>query len=132
MARDSDLAALAALIGAGALAMRKKSSVDLGPIPPELKGVNVSGANFRQRLAEIDNPYRKVTPEELRAVRGRVLDTDPAFRGVVRDSDNNPVLSGTGQTVKSGSYKKGGKVKKTASSRGDGIAQRGKTKGKMR
>ena len=36
------------------------------------------------------------------------------------------------QNAAGDTYKKGGKVKSTASSRGDGVAQRGKTKGRIR
>jgi hypothetical protein len=48
------------------------------------------------------------------------------------DSRGQPVSTGTGDFVRRQSYKKGGAVKaKSASARADGIAKRGKTKGRI-
>ena len=126
MARKRNLAALAALLGAGALASRK--SVDLGPPSEESADFDVRGPDFAARL---NNPYRTVTPSELKAARQRVFASEPGLRNVVQSGDAYPVQTGDGMFLKFGqSFKEGGKVK-SASSRGDGCAQRGKTRGKM-
>lgn len=122
MAKGKNTAALLGLLGAGALAAGQipylgKVALDssLKPTRPERE----------TRLPE----YPVVSDEERKAARKRVFETEPSLRGTLRTEDYQPILSGTGLPIRSG-MKKGGKV--SASSRADGIAQRGKTKGRMR
>lgn len=126
MARKRNLAAIAALLGAGALASRK--GTDLGPPSEEFADVDVRSPNFMERF---ENPYRKVTPSEMKAARQRVFASEPGLRNTVQSGDAYPIQTSDGMFLKFGqSFKEGGKVK-SASSRGDGCAQRGKTRGKM-
>ena len=67
-------------------------------------------------------------------MRKRLAETEPVLRNKLMSEDYEPVRSGTGLLWKTGAtrndgMKSGGKV--TASRRADGIAQRGKTRGKM-
>lgn len=106
MARSKrNAAALAALLGAGALASRK--GVDLGPLPEfdsdafeRAYGIGTRPTALRRAMEEDDD----------RALRAEVADVKRYV----------PAAS---------PYKKGGKV--SASSRGDGIARRGKTRGRL-
>jgi hypothetical protein len=106
MARGKrNTAALAALLGAGALASRK--GVDLGPLPE-------FDSDAFERAYGIG-----ARPTDLR--RAMEGDDDRALRAEVGDVKRYvPAV---------GPYKKGGKV--SASSRGDGIARRGKTRGRL-
>jgi hypothetical protein len=113
MAKGRKTAAMLGLLGAGALASKQipyLGRVDLDAAPKEVR------------------PDPVVSDDERKAARKKVYDTEPSLRNTLRTEDYQPVLSGTGMSVRSG-MKKGGKV--SASSRGDGIAQRGKTRGKM-
>ena len=51
--------------------------------------------------------------------------------GLTRDASAIDTTTEERRNIAGDTYKKGGKVKATASSRADGIAQRGKTKGRM-
>ena len=122
MAKGRRTAALGALLGAGALATKQI---------PNLGGTNLN-AGPKMKRPEIETripEYPVVSDEARKAARKRVLDTEPGLRNTLMDEDFRPVLSGTGLPIKTGGMKKGGKV--TASRRADGIAQKGKTKGKM-
>lgn len=73
-----------------------------------------------------------------RAILGKMLEK-PVQKGIVKMLGGNPAFVDMDESSKEdyaeddrGAYKKGGKVKRSsASKRADGIAQRGKTKGRM-
>jgi hypothetical protein len=128
MAKGRRAAALGALLGAGALATKQipyLGRVDLNQTPKNTQDADLSELESAERDA---NSYRKVTPSALKAARKRTFETEPSLRGTLMSGEGYPVLSGTGLPIKYG-LKKGGKV--TASRRADGIAKRGKTKGRM-
>lgn len=113
----------AAILGAGALAARL-GRVELNEVPKPTK------LEIGTRLSE----HRVPSEGEFRAARQKVFETEPGLRNALRTEDYEPILSGTGLywktgAARSGGMKSGGKV--TASRRADGIAQRGKTRGKM-
>jgi hypothetical protein len=121
MAKGRNTAALLGLLGAGALAAKQipyLGRVDLDAVPKPTR------PERETRLPE----YPVASDEDRKAARKKVYETEPSLRGTLMTEDYQPILSGTGVSVRSG-MKKGGKV--SASSRGDGIAQRGKTRGKM-
>jgi hypothetical protein len=117
MAKGRKTAALGALLGAGALA------AGLGGVKLD-SASETKGAGRETRLPE----YPVVSEEARTAARKRTFETEPSLRGTLRTEDYRPILSGTGLPIKTGGMKKGGM---TASRRADGIAQRGKTKGRM-
>lgn len=144
--KNEDLIALAALAG-GVYGLNEARKVDksLGPKVdlradgspdpyPEKKRVSSkelreSRESLRDELTRED--YGNASPERLKRARAAAIQEEPSLRGVMVDSSGMPVRSGSGY-VRSGQYKKGGAVKaKSASSRADGIAQRGKTKGRI-
>jgi hypothetical protein len=51
--------------------------------------------------------------------------------GLTGNASANDTSAEERRNIAGDTYKKGGKVKSTASSRGDGIAKRGKTRGRM-
>ena len=118
MAKGRNTAALLGLLGAGALAS------NLGSV--KLDSPKEKRPERETRIPEYPVP----TDEERKASREKLFKTEPSLRGTLRTEDYVPILSGTGLPIKTGAMKKGGKV--SASSRADGIAQRGKTKGRMR
>ena len=73
-----------------------------------------------------------------RAILGKVIEK-PVQKGIVKMLGGNPAFVDMDEAPKEdypeddrNAYKKGGKVKRgSASKRADGIAQRGKTKGRM-
>ena len=113
MAKGRNTAALLGLLGAGALASN-------------LGGVKLDSSKEKRP----ERGYPVVSDDERKAARKKVFETEPSLRGTLRTEDYVPILSGSGLSIKTGGMKKGGKV--SASSRADGIAQRGKTKGRMR
>jgi hypothetical protein len=144
--KNEDLIALAALAG-GVYGLNEARKVDksLGPKVnlradgspdpyPNKKSVSSkelreSRESLRDELTRED--YGNASPERLKRARAAAIQEEPSLRGVMVDSSGMPVRSGSGY-VRSGQYKKGGAVKtKSASSRADGIAQRGKTKGRI-
>jgi hypothetical protein len=118
MAKGRKTAAMLGLLGAGALA------AGLGRVKLD-SASETKGAGRETRLPE----YPVVSDEARTAARKRTFETEPSLRGTLRTEDYRPILSGTGLPIKTGGMKSGGKV--TASRRADGIAQRGKTKGRM-
>jgi hypothetical protein len=116
MARGRNIAALAALLGAGALASSKKALED-------------SDTDTMEFLRRYQDSNLKMLPSEERAVRRKVFAEEPGLRNVVRSEEVYPVSTGSGTFLRSG-MKKGGKVM-SASKRADGMAKRGKTRGKM-
>jgi hypothetical protein len=117
MARGRNLAALGALLGAGAMAASRKGDT---PFDEE--------ADVMNYIKKAADSNWKLMPGEEAIVRRRALLAEPGGRNLVLSEGAYPVLTGSGKFLRSG-MKKGGKV--TASRRGDGIAQRGKTRGKM-
>ncbi|NBS67702.1 hypothetical protein EBT31_02160 [bacterium] len=115
MARKKGLEkAAAGLLGAAALLQATKTDLtDRGP-------------KFQYEIDESLNQYRPATDDELRDARIKAL----KGTGIVTTSDGLPIdtLDGRGY-LKSTPFKKGGSV--SASKRADGMAQRGKTRGKM-
>ena len=91
-----------------------------------------------------DREQKKITPpSELGVVnnlRNAASDAKDAVAKKVREVFNPKVKASVGEPLeveekayggKVNKMAKGGKVKKSSTSRGDGIAQRGKTKGRM-
>ena len=100
----------------------------------ELKG---SGESVRDELDRDKYAYAdkegmeltKSMPDRLARARAAAIKEEPSLKGVAVDSSNTPIRSGS---VFLGTGKKaGGVIKSSASKRADGIAQRGKTKGRM-
>ena len=79
-----------------------------------------------------------IIPQLARMAVGRILEK-PVQKGIVSMLGGNPAFLDDNPPAQEdypeddrNAYKKGGKVKRSsASKRGDGIAQRGKTKGRM-
>ena len=120
MARGRNLAALGALLGAGALAASRKNTT------------GVSGDGDAKKLAflkQYADTNLKMTPGEEAAVRRRALAEEPGGRQLFVSEEGYPVSTGSGKFLRSG-MKKGGIVS-SASKRADGAAKRGKTRGKM-
>jgi hypothetical protein len=129
------LAGLAALGTMGAIASRmssprgKRSALDEIEADVALKGPTPTGG---RRAADIlDEEYARNKPAVTDEEQARI------FKGIpgVRTSTGIPVRSGDG-LLETESFKKGGAVKSrgsvsSAAKRGDGIAIRGKTKGRM-
>ena len=131
MAKGRKTAAMLGLLGAG-LAASKLGGVSLPPSDPEQADVVDEARRkygFKGAQEYFKNPNRTPTDVERTRAREKVFKTEPNLRGTLRTEDYVPILSETGLPIKTGVMKKGGKV--SASSRGDGIAQRGKTRGKM-
>jgi len=131
VAKGRKTAALLGLLGAGAAAS-KRGSTSLGPRDPETADITDEAMRkygFKGAQEYLSNPYRTPTDAERTRARKKVYETEPSLRDTLRTEDYQPILSGTGLPIKTG-MKKGGKV--SISSRADGIAQRGKTRGKMR
>jgi hypothetical protein len=137
---NTDLLALAALAG-GALAFKKKADKDYAELP-EQKELAARQAKKREALDTFVAENRKASPEELSAARRKAASEELNPEGRI-GGRRSSLVSGSGEPVTtrtgfaytedypSTKLKKGGKVK-SASSRADGIAQRGKTRGKMR
>lgn len=116
---------LAALAGLAALGVMGRRGTDLGPLPEDVDPEELRAPYFQAEESE----YRPVHPAEMRRARKRVLEKE--IPGAVLSSDAYPVTSGSGMPIRSAQYKKGGEVKSKAKGRGDGICQRGHTKGRM-
>ena len=109
-----------------ALNVKDLSSLNIGT------GTQISNAKFfdnNPRLFNLASKMSRVnaTPDNtnshlLKLMGQGILNNPGSFRGTVTDN-------ATGKVIKK--YKKGGKVKKTKAHRGDGIAKRGKTRGRM-
>lgn len=144
--RKKDLAAMAAFAATMAgLNEARKVDKSLGPKvdlradgspDPYPKKKRVSSAELRASRDSLQDELTRedhgtASPARLERARAAAIQEEPSLRGVMVDSSGMPIRSGSG-FLKSGKYKKGGAVKsKSASSRADGIAQRGKTKGRM-
>jgi hypothetical protein len=129
--KNKDLLALAALAG-GLYGLNEAGKVDKSLEKMKIGGGgrNVSSEQFMDAIdATNRDQYRNATPDELKRARLRAIREEPTLRNVIVDSSGMPVRSGSGY-ARSGQYKKGGTVK-SASSRADGIAKRGKTKGRI-
>ena len=74
-------------------------------------------------------PVRRAVQKGVGALGPAVQGIESMMRRPRRDEDEMSEL--TREVGRSMNYKKGGKVKSSASKRGDGIAQRGKTRGKF-
>jgi hypothetical protein len=107
-----------------------------GTVAGIAKGLSGSGAaaeedtskKVRQRSA--DEASTQPTPPQK---SGKTYDPNMSIKGKLYEGRNPEIGDDTREaagTEKAG-YKRGGKVASKASSRGDGIAQRGKTKGRM-
>ena len=127
MAKGKNARALLGLLGAG-LAARAMTLPSLGEGDADRREVHqealdklgLSGAGDY-----IVNPNRRITEAERRQARMRA---SPDSASLVLSGDGTPVRAGDG-FLRSQQFKKGGKV--SASKRADGIAQRGKTRGRM-
>jgi hypothetical protein len=150
--RHEDILALAALAG-GLAAFKKKADKDSAALPESKENEArlaakraESGKVFDEeigdpaerralgsKILEVNqDKYGKASPERTRQAKLRALQEEDALRGVLTDSSGMPVRSQSGRSVGSGQYKKGGAVKtKSASARADGIAKRGKTRGRV-
>ena len=127
MAKSKNTKALLGLLGAG-LAAKALTTKSLEPLPPEKEEAYQEALNkfgLRGTLDYFANPNRTITEAERRQAR-RLASPDTS--SLVLSGDGTPVRAGDG-FLRSQQFKKGGKV--SASKRGDGIAQRGKTRGRM-
>lgn len=124
-----DLAALALLAG-GIKAFKDRSDL----LDKEEKKKDPYAAGRAATKAELSAARRKAAREELNR-KDRVIGGP---RSPLVSSSGDPVTTGTGgyaftedipDSAVSGRFKKGGVV--SASKRADGIAQRGKTRGKI-
>lgn len=120
MAKGRKTAAMLGLLGAGALAAKQI---------PYLGRVELDSVHKRPELESRIPEYPLPTDDQRKESRKKLFETEPGLRGTLRTENYVPILSGDGLPIKTGGMKKGGKV--SASSRGDGIAQRGKTRGRM-
>lgn len=131
--KNKDLLALAALAG-GLYGLNEAGKVDRSLQKMKVAGGerDLSGPKFMEAIDEVTaDEYGTADPDRLKRARARAIREEPSLRGVVVDSSGMPIRSGSG-FLKSGQYKKGGAVKaKSASARADGIAKRGKTKGRI-
>jgi Sec-independent protein translocase protein TatA len=151
--KSKDLLALAALAG-GVAAFKNKMDKDVAELP-EQKEAAERQAKKRAALDAFVAQNRKETPEEIRATRRQAAyeELNPENqtgrrRLPLTDRYGSPVTTrfggyahteGSPDSAMQGAnsqrnvgMKKGGAVKaKSASSRADGIAQRGKTKGRI-
>lgn len=138
--KSKDLLALAALAG-GVAAFKNKMDKDVAELP-EQKEADERRAKKRAALDAFVAQNRKETPEEISATRRQAayeeLNPESRIGGrrtPLTDRYGNPVTTrfgGYAHTEVPPGMKKGGAVKaKSASSRADGIAQRGKTKGRI-
>jgi Sec-independent protein translocase protein TatA len=131
--KTEDLLALAAL-GGGLAAFKKKADKDYAELP-EQKEVAARRAKRREELDSFVAKNRKASPEELSEARRKAASEELNLKNTGRrkipmvDSSGNPITTRSGFAHTEG-MKKGGKVS-SASSRADGIAQKGKTKGRM-
>lgn len=131
--KTKDILALAALAG-GLYGLNEAGKVDKSLEKMKVAGgaKDVSGSKFMDAMDELTREdYGTASPERLKRARAAAIREEPSLRGVITDSSGMPIRSGSGY-LKSGQYKKGGAVKSnSASSRADGCAVRGKTKGRM-
>jgi hypothetical protein len=132
--KNKDLLALAALAG-GLYGLNEAGKVDRSLEKMKVAGGarDVSGTKFMDAMDEMNrDEYRNATADELKRARLRAVREEPALRGAIVDSSGMPVRSVSTRSgyARSGQYKKGGMVK-SASVRADGIAKRGKTKGRI-
>ena len=103
----------------------KKSSTSVADqIPTEAPNAKASGLSKEELAADSKVPYKsmssKAAPAQTEGSEAR------AQIERMRDIYNSDA------SVRPEGYKKGGTVKSSASSRGDGCAQRGRTRGTMR
>jgi hypothetical protein len=119
-------------LAGGLYGLNEKNKIDKSLEKMKVAGGarDVSGTKFMDAMDEMNrDEYRNATADELKRARLRAVREEPALRGAIVDSSGMPVRSGSGY-ARSGQYKKGGMVK-SASVRADGIAKRGKTKGRI-
>ena len=133
--KNQDLLALAALAG-GLAAFKSKADKDYAELP-EQKEVAERQAKRQAELNDFVERNRKATSAELSAARRQAAyeELNPEgrvgrSRTPMTDRYGNPMTTGTGGFAYT-EMKKGGAVKSSASKRADGIAQRGKTKGRI-
>jgi hypothetical protein len=106
-----------------------------GTVAGIAKGLSGSGAaaeedtskKVRQRSADEASaqPTQPTPPQKS----GKTYDPNMSVKGKLYEGRNPEIDDDTREAA--GGYKRGGKVASKASSRGDGIAQRGKTKGRF-
>ena len=95
---------------------------DMGPLPPRMKGLEFVDPKDNERVRKSQE-----------AARVKMLDTiKKSLSGpTVRDAQGNIEYKKKGGAIKAKNYAKGGMVKSSASKRADGIAVKGKTRGKI-
>lgn len=102
---------------------------------PMLTGRGMEVVSQRDYIAEEREALRKADEEERRktAAEERKASEEERLKGLMRlPAETRARLHGfVPKGEEESEYKKGGKVKSSASSRGDGIAKRGKTRGRM-
>lgn len=99
------------------------------------KGLSGSGAGAEEDTGKKDNKRAADEAEAASAIppRKKTYNPNMSIKGKMYEGRNPEIDDDTREaagTEKAG-YKRGGKVASKASSRGDGIAQRGKTKGRF-
>ena len=113
--------------------MAKPELFDIGNVMPMARltrtagqGAILGAKNKLDSLRAEDPLAYDKSMQEQNAFNAAVSRANTALR----KQDNEPMYEQR-QNAVGDTYKKGGKVKTTASSRADGIAKRGKTKGRM-
>tara|TARA_R110000823_G_scaffold68559_3_gene159118 strand:- start:108 stop:401 length:294 start_codon:yes stop_codon:yes gene_type:complete len=81
-----------------------------------------------KKFIEDKDESEELTPEQIQDIQNQEQDKQNAD-GLKKYNENKQ--NGKAHGGKVNKMAKGGKVKKSSTSRGDGIAQRGKTKGRM-
>lgn len=105
----------------------KKFTTELASSKPASKPVAPATEGAPKAKSSYEAPYDRMTRQnreqgiDFDSLVGKLKDRITGAAARTEDRYKNPATN----------YKKGGTVKKTASSRGDGIASRGKTKGRI-
>jgi hypothetical protein len=95
---------------------------DMGPLPPRMKGLEFVDPKDNERVRKSQEAARVKMLKDIRQ----------SLSGpTVRDAQGNIEYKKKGGAIKAKNYAKGGSVKSSASKRADGIATKGKTRGKI-
>jgi len=111
------------------MTLRKHKGVDMPrhyrePTAAEQKKLDESREVMKRGISGEDDFLSRIAPTMRKAAKDDM-------RLAARMRESVPAAAREGEAYKYAGYKKGGSVKSSASKRADGIAQRGKTKGRM-
>jgi hypothetical protein len=102
----------------------KKYTTDLAPAKPKNEGMSMTRMDpEKARAAKRQG--------ELEVMRDTALRRAEGERAVKAHKERQKTSAEAAAAASLGGYKRGGSVKSSASSRGDGIASRGKTRGRI-